>query len=80
MLGDALFKGAFPFFINQIYSMNGRISKKIRKQVYKGEKEESAHDRGYTELLGGTLIVSGDRRLYKQMKTDYIRTKRLPSG
>ena len=60
--------------------MNGRISKKIRKNIYKQDKEESSHDRGYVEQLGGTLVVTGNRRLYQQMKAEYIRTKRLPSG
>ena len=60
--------------------MNSKIAKKLRKAIYKGEKEEPVHDRGYVELLGGTLLVTGNRRLYQQMKSEYTRTKRLPSG
>ena len=51
--------------------MNSGTAKKLRKSVYKGEKEEPVQDRGYVELFGGTLVSTGNRRIYKQLKKEY---------
>lgn len=57
--------------------MNGKKAKAIRKVIYKGNKEESVHDRGYTELFGGIFISTGDRRKYKLAKKIYKNTKQI---
>ena len=60
--------------------MNNKVAKKIRKAIYNKEKEEPTHDRGYTELFGGIIVVAGKRSLYKKAKKEYMHMKRLPSG
>jgi len=57
--------------------MNGRTAKKIRKATYKGEKEEPCNERGYTELFGGVIVSTGNRRKYKIAKKIYKEFKAI---
>lgn len=55
--------------------MNGKRAKQIRKVVYQGEKEEPVHERGYSELFGGTIVSTGTRAEYQRIKKDYKRLR-----
>ena len=56
--------------------MNGRVAKKIRKEIYGNEKEEPVIHRGYTEVFGGTYVSTDKRRLYLKAKKAYKEFKR----
>jgi hypothetical protein len=52
--------------------MNGRVAKRIRKQIYGNKKRELVTERGYVELFGGTLVSTGKRKEYILAKKNYI--------
>jgi hypothetical protein len=56
--------------------MNGRVAKKIRKEIYGNEKEEPVNYRGYTEVFGGTFVSTNERRLYLKAKKAYKEFKK----
>lgn len=51
--------------------MNGKVAKKIRKEVYGKWKEIGVSKRAYDEQFGGQLISVGKRRQYKLAKKEY---------
>ncbi len=51
--------------------MNGKVAKKIRKEVYGKWKEIEVAKRAYDEQFGGQLISVGKRRQYKLAKKEY---------
>ena len=56
--------------------MNGRVAKKIRKEIYGNEKEEPIQHRAYVEQFGGALVSTEKRRLYIKAKKAYKEFKR----
>ena len=51
--------------------MNGRVSKKLRKQAF-GDKATKATARRY-HIVDGTRFCSGERATYQDLKKDYYR-------
>ena len=51
--------------------MNGKVAKRLRKEIYGNYKEGPVNERQYDEQFGGQLISVGKRKKYKLPKKQH---------